>query len=360
MSILSANQNRYLWASAPSDDYGADAVEDDVLDADADRVWQDVRSMEINTTGETVHVPRQRGSVSGNKHGFIKGACEVSGELPLLPYISADDQIPHNDAMLKAMGLTPDLDTTDEATYTISTAAQPDATVYKYQRQLEDDDWRLMVARGLRCDGSFTFETNSEPMVSVADGLASYYSLSDPAAFIDNTTGEASLLKDGSTDVASLAEGSEFFADQDPLMCVDLGFTLGSTSHVISACEINLNWTVDRIDAVTGAETFIKALLTRDDSDSRIGGSFTLADYTATILNDLIDQMEDGSEAALELIASNGTDQVTMTLGQVQIGVLESSTNGNLSTYDIPFFANGDWSDLGADNDLELLFDAAP
>ncbi|MFP4598051.1 MAG: hypothetical protein ACLFVJ_07355 [Persicimonas sp.] len=355
MSLMFNNQNRYLWSSASS--YGDDAVEDNVLDTDADRIWQDVRNIDITPTGEVVHVPRQRGSAAGNKHGFIKGMCEVSGEVPLQPYISASDQISYNDAILKMMNFEPDLSVSDEATYTLKTKAQADATIYKYLRNVEGDKQRLLTAIGTRANGNFTFETNAEPIIGIDSGLARYNALTDPAEFID-TDGAAALLKDGSTTVTALSTGEEKFADVDPLMCSGMTLTVGGTEHTVSATNLDLAWTVDTIEAITGDSTLRKVILTRDDSDSRPNGSFSLVDFTDAILNDIITKYQNGEELALVLTADNGTDQITMTMGQVQLGVPEAGSNGNLRQYDIPFHLNGDWSDLAGDNDISLLFDA--
>lgn len=354
--LLSQNE-RILWASEST--YDTDAVEAILTDGDTDIIYQQARNVEITTEGETVHVPRPRGSASGNKHGFIKGRCAVSMEVPLLPFVGTTEQVPHYDAVLKAAGFVPDLGTATESTYSPSTKQSDSMTLYKFYRSAETDNWRLQVVTGLRLTGTVTINTNGEAYLSL-EGGGTYYSLSDPAEFFDPATGAIALLKDGLTAVTARVSGSEEIADQDPLVNINLTLTVDATERTMSALELDFAWTVTQVQATTGSATTVKHVLTRSNEDSRMSGSFSLADYTDTEINSLIDDFEAASEIAGSLVlggVESGDDRITLTMPKMQIGIGSMSDSDGVYSFDWPFMLNGDWSDLAGDNELTIKYD---
>lgn len=353
MGLLLTNNRRTLWAAESA--YDTDAVEADILtDGDADLVWQQVRSLDITPEGAQVGTNRLRGSHSGTKHAFIKGRCAISGEIPLTPYISGSAQVPYSDAILQACNLIPDLSTPSESTYSPKTVNSSSATIYQYHRSAEDANWRLQVVTGARFTPTFQFGVGEEPFIAL-DGGGTYTRITDEAAFVDSS-GAAALLKDGSTPVTARAAGTELVADQAPLTCSEITITIGGTQYVCANLELALNWDVGQKEAITGAEQTVKHVLTR--ADTRIGGSFSLVDYTAAALTQLLEDYEDDSEVSATIVCDNGTDEVTFTMPKMQFGVPAGSDNGGTLNFDVPFFLNGNWSSLAGDNDFTILFDA--
>lgn len=351
--LLSTNEFVTLWADEST--YGTDAVEAILTDASADLVHQDVRSLEITPEGDPVGTTRARGSHSGTKHAYVKGRCAISGEIPLTPYIDASTQVPYNDAVLRAMNLQPDLGTASQSTYTPTTVNNDSLTVYKYLRNVESANWRLFAVTGARLSGVFNFEVGSEPYISF-EGGGTYTRLTDEAAFIASD-GSIALLKDGSTPVTARVGGTEKVADQAPLTCVAMTITIGGTSYSVQSLTLDLGWDVTQKEAVTGSEQTIKHVLTRGD-DARISGEFALSDYTAAALKQLLEDYEDNSEVSTTVVMDNGTDEVTITMPKMQFGTLGMSDDGGTLNVTMPYFLNGDWSTLAADNDFSILYDA--
>lgn len=354
--LLLSENKRYLWASETT--YGVDAVQAILQDATKDIIYQQVRNLDIVPEGAVVHVPRVRGSSGGNRSGFIQGKCNVSGEIPLTPFIGAASPVPYSAPILKAMNLKETI-VGETSTYTPSTAQQASVTIYEFTRAAETNKWRLMVVTGVRLSGNLTFSPRSEPIINI-EGGGHYYRLSDAAAFFDSD-GKIVLQKDGTTAVPARDGGSEFIADQDPLMCQGLGVQAESANLTVSEMTLTLNTTVTEIESISGDSTISKFVVTRSNQDSRIGVGFNLSDYTEAVMDFFLDEYETAGEFELTAALDSGSGKVSLAMGKVQIGIPAGSANNNVMQFEIPGFLNEDVSTgLLGDNDFELKFEASP
>lgn len=353
--ILENNQ-RVLWASESTEN--TDAVESILTDDSKDIIYQQTAGpVEVTPEGEIIEVDRPRNSQSGVASGFVKGRCSVSFSIPLTAFESEDAQTPHYAPVLKAMNLSEDLSTTGEAHYAPATEQQDSMTMYVYERQAHGD-WRLWVVTGIRLTGTFSLETKGQWMLEV-EGGGSYTSLKDPATFFDSD-GSLALQKDGSTDVVERATGTEKVLDQELMIARSMTATYGGTDQEISSAELDMNWTISQTESVQSEAATVRHFVTRDASGSRIGGGYDLSDYTDQILNDHIDDYEAANEKELVFEASNSEGLINLTAGQVQIGIPEKNASDNLIQWQVPYFLNGDFSDLAGDNDFDLTYKAAP
>src|SRR5690554_364470 len=296
--LILSNNARYLWAAEAV--YGQDAVDIILKNGARDIIYQQTTGITITPEGEAVHVARERGSGSVSRHGFIKNRAAIAGEIPLQGFISTTDQVPHADAILQAMGLKVDLTTASKSTYSPETAETGSVTIYKFERLAESSKWRLTVVTGVRLTGSLTVAMNAEPIISI-EGGGTYTTMGEAKNFFA-TDGSIALQKDGTTPVVARTTGDEIIADQDPMMCVGMSVTVGSTARTVSAIELSLNSTVTALGAVTGAASTVRHVHTRGNQGSRIGGSFTLADYGDAEIDGFINDYEAANEMSASVV----------------------------------------------------------
>lgn len=362
MSELSSRYARVIAASEST--YGTDAVNTILTTATADIVYQDLRNFEINPVRTPVEINRVRGSHSGVAHKTIADHCTVTCEIPLSAWVSgsAGEEAPYYSPFLKAMNLKETVVSATSATYNPATVNQSAITVYGYEINLEDNNSRLTYATGVRGNGTLQFAVNEEAYVSF-EGMGIYGGeISAPAAFFNATTGAAALLKDGSTSVTARTTGTEAYANKTPIVCTGMTFSFGGTDYDVKSVEMGLNWTASPKSIINAASNVTKVLLTRGEG-SRIGGSFELLDGSQ--ISDMISSMSADTEAQLiirlvEGDGSSGSGRITITLPKVQLGPPTKGDDSGMRTYSVPWFANGTWTSLPADNDFTMVFDEVP
>lgn len=355
MSELSAN--RFVILAAVEATYGTDAVATVGTTATADIIHHDVRDLMIMPGREIFAPTRRRASAAGVAHVSFAQDCEVTCEIPMTGKAAsgAGNEEPYYAPLLKAAGFTVAVVSDTSATYTLETSGQDSATIYRFQRNLEDANYRLQVATGVRWSATINAAVNEEASMSL-EGRGLYTAesqLTDPAAFF-NSDGEWSLLKDGSTSVTARTTGAEVGVNKTALGCKGITLTYNSVAMPVASIEINCNWTVDTVNTMQGSSTAKKQLLTMGDA-ARIEGSFDLQDGDAA-LEALIDAFEADTEAAISLVLTDGTDTITISMPKVQIGQYSEGSNGNVRTYTWPFFANGNWASLAGDNAISIAY----
>lgn len=347
--------NRYRVVVASESTYGTDAVNTILTTATADIIYQDVRACSILNTRVLFNPTRQRAQNSGVRHITFSDMSAVEMEVPLTGKVGAGagDEAPYYDPIWSMLGFKSTVVSTTSCTYTPSTVQQSAASIYKWTRNAEDANWRLQYTTGVRGTATLSLAVNEEAYLSVsANGL--YQELMTDAAAFFNSSDEAALLKDGSTAVTARTTGTEVQVDKTALGCKQMTITYNGTTLPISNMEINFNRTQDMVRTVNGTETVSKVILTVADA-TRIEGSFSLQDGDAAF--DLVrDALAGDTEYALSVALTDGTDTITISMPKVQIGVYSEAANGQLRTFDVPFFLNGDWSSLTADNGISIAY----
>lgn len=359
MSELSSRYARVIVASEST--YGTDAVNTILTTATADIVYQDLRNLEINPMRTVVEINRVRGSHSGVAHKTLADHCTVSCEIPLSGWISGDagEEAPYYNAFLKAMNLKETVVSATSATYNPATVAQNGLTIYAYEVNLEDNNSRLTYCTGVRGNGTLNFALGEEAFISF-EGMGIYQSeISAPAAFFNASTGAAALLKNGSTAVtARSGGGTEVYANKAPIICTGMTFEVGGTTYDIKSLDLGLNWTTTPKSIINASSNVRKVLLTRGEG-SRIGGSFELLDGDQ--ISDMITKMSADTEATMSIVlvegdGSTGSATITISLPKIQLGPPTKGDDSGMRTYSVPFFANGTWTSLPADNDFTIVY----
>lgn len=359
---MSETSSRYTRVIAASEtDYGVDEVNLILTTATRDIVYQNLRNVSIQPVLNPIEINRTRGSHSGVPHKVIKNQVTVSCEIPLTGWVSGDagEEAPSYAPFLKAANLREVIVAATSATYNPATVNQASMTLYVYEMDLETATQRLTVVTGVRGNLTFNFNLDGECFATF-EGIGIYNGeQSVSAAFFNATTGAAALLKDGSTAVTARTTGTETVGNTDPVMATDMTFTTAAAEpYRIGALTLGTNWGVTPVQSINSSANTHKVLLTRGDA-SRIGGSFTLND--GDVQDDLIDRYESADADAMNIVAtggdgSSGQPTITIVAPAAQIGPATKGDNAGVRTYDVPWFANGTWTGLTADNDFTLVY----
>lgn len=352
MSELSANRHEVLVAVEST--YGTDAVEPILTDGTQDIIHQDLRNVSVIAQVEAFAPPRQRGSASGVKSAHFLTQTDVVLEVPLLGKrgAGAGNEAPYYNDLLRACGLSETINAGVSSVYQPQTCEQVSVTIYDAQRNLEDALYRLIWTSGVRMNAVFNFELNAEAYVTMTGAGLYQQQLSDPAAYLVGSAWD--LLKDGVTNVAARTTGTELQVDQTIMGCRNMSVTYGGVVMPIESMTLDLGWTNDLLNTVNGSTTLTKSLLTRGDG-GRMTGGFNLQD-TDQAYELLRDALTGATEAALQVTISDGTNTITFDLPKVQILATAPGAAGNVRVWDVGFAANGDWSTLGADNELVITY----
>lgn len=351
MGVLDFNNYVVVVASEPGP-APSNAVDTLLGDDAADVVYLDVSDCQITLQGETVGSDMRRATNDGVRHAFIKGMANVTITFPLRAFAGAGLP-PYYDPIFQAGNLEPTVDNGD-VIYRKRTKQLAAMTVHKYIRDTESDNWRLQVATGVRGGLVFNFEQGTEPTVTFT-GTGQYFALSAADEFIDPSTGEIALQSDGVTPVVARTTGDFLYADQDPMTCTNMGVAIGGTNFGVSAFELNTAYEVTDLMTVNGSTQRSRGLVGRP-SDGRGNGSLTLVDYDDVSQQQAIDSTASAQEWAFSATIANGDGSIALAAPKLQQGQYEHSANGNFVQYDLPYFLNGDYSDLAGDNEFTLTY----
>ncbi len=365
MTDLSTQRRRCIAASEST--YATDAVATALTTNTADIVYQDVRSIDITPTRVQVDLPRARGSHSGTRHKTVANATSVSADVAMTGWVSdtAGEEDPDHAVWLKGAGFNETIVSTTSSTYNLATVQQAAVSAYALHREVDGTGWRLDTTRGARGNAAFEFASNEEARYTW-EGMGLYDDeLSASAAFV-GSDGAIALLKDGSTAVTARSTGEEKYADSDNiLICRNITVTVNSNPWPVSNITFATGWTVSLKEVATGTAGVSKVFLTRaDDGGSRPGGSFTLVDAD-TAMDDMLAKLKDAGEFAVTIVltagdGSAGSARCTITMPKCQIGLPTRQDSNGLLAHEVPYFANGDWTDLAGDNGVSFKFDEVP
>lgn len=359
--MLSFNDFVVLWASendAAENNVPYDAVEAILTDGAADVIYQDATEVNIEPVGDMVGGNTRRGSNDGKRQAFIKQMCNVSITVPLRAF-AGSGEAPFYDPVLQAGNLEPEVDGTS-VVYTKKTRNTPAMTVYKIYRDLLSDDWRLRVATGVRGNITINIDVEAEPTISF-EGTGQYSDLSLPAEFIDPTTGQVALLKDGITAVTARTTGTFSQADQGPMTCTNIDASLNdgdgfNAAILFQTLDMNLGFGVADLTPVQGEATRRRGILTRGQGESTTG-SASVVDYDPAFLTEVITGITESKEYALSIGLQNGEGAVTIAGPKMQLLRESEADNSGTIQYDIPYRLNGDWGDRAvADNELTITY----
>lgn len=360
MSEILARQKVLLLAAEAT--YGTDGVAAILTDEDADIVYQNAVEPTLEPAYQVIERSYARASVAGARHQIIKDLANLSFTIPFGPRrgTGAGNETPWYDMVLGALNLREAIVSGTSATYNLSTRAQQALTAYLFERNAEDDNWRLKRAVGCRGTATLKGEVGQDVMLECAMVGKFVSKVSAAAEYFDPDTGEIQYLADGSTAVTARSGGSELIVPNDPYQLVSASLALGAQAIPIDKFELSTNWTADPRKLATADPITSKVILTRADS-GRVTGTFGFVDGAAA--HDAVrDAIEAGTEAqlTLTLVDASGTHRCRILAPKCQLLPWAMAARGGMAGHDVPFALNGDLSALSWDNDMTIVFDAVP
>jgi hypothetical protein len=362
MAGIYSNQKRLIVASEAT--YGTDQVDVIFGDGATDIIYQDVSAPVLTPNREILEIERARSSQSGTAHQSVARDADFTCVVPMTGRegSGSGEEAPYWSPFLLASGFAETVVSSTSATYTLSTAQSSGMTVYLYH-ELESGEQRLQRSVGVRGNLDMTLEVGQEAKATFT-GKGRYVDfLSDAAQFFNATTKAAALEADGSTAVTARTSGAEKYAEGPIMVVRSATVTVNSNTWCLSGFSFSTNWNLyERLCASASGGTLEEVKLTRAPG-SRAGGEFSLDTDSETVIDDFIDQYEQANEIAFSFVlsagdGSSGSARLTMSASKAQIGAPSMSDQGGLVAFGIPYFLNGDWSDLVADDDITITFDA--
>ena len=339
--------------SPPSPGEAYDAVEALLTDEEADVVYFDTFEDDhiIEKDTETIGSDIVRGSSDGTRHAVLKNGADVSFEFPLRAQTDAGEP-PVSAPVLQGAGFEMEIDA-DDVIFTRSTKNPPAFTIYEYQRSAYTDNWRLEVATGVRGSISANLDNESEARISF-DGRGNFHEITDEAEFIDVTSGEVALLKDGSTAVTERTTGEFVQPKLAPMPCRDMVAEFDTDTYEFSEMEVDVNHEQDDTMTVTGSSGRSSGGTSRG-ADARTEGSLELVEYNETRVSDVRDKAYGGDVFVMNVGLRNGDGEIDITSDNAQFLPWDKTTNGNFRAYSIPFRLNGSHN-LVTDDELIITF----
>ena len=340
-----------VYVIEPEATYGVDAVNAAYVAND------DVVYLAINNGGDITPIgapftpDRARASQDGVASSFVKSHSELNLPIPMTAGIGTANT-PNYAALLKACGFIETIGASS-TTYVLGTSCADSVTVYKYTRNLTDNQWRLKKATGCLLNMSLGSAPGEEPVLTMAGQGASFFDLSAPAAYFD-ASGEPALDGDGDSITYTGAATAD---DAQRLLCV--GGTITYNSGVVPASTVTLDIAMSVAPIMTQQGNPIAARIIRARSGvSPANGSIGVesTDLMAAY-DDIAAAVLSNEVATLSLLFKGSTKKVTATINvQFSDRLAERDNNGAVG-FDAPFIAVGKFGvHPFGDNAVQLVY----
>lgn len=352
--ILSSSYSAYLVALEST--IGTDAV-DAAITANSALVYQAINSGgTIRPAPEYERQPTARASQSGVRSSFIAAHSEISLPVPMREGVGTDF-IPEYVDLMKMAGYSV-ASGTGTTTCTLQTANDQFGTIYKYQRNLSNNNWRLRRALGSLLTMDVAGQVGQEPVATFTGQSANHAQWTANRAYF-NADDEPALDFAGS---AYTYTGAATASAADPFLCENMTLTYNGVTLPAQSFNFASNMRVEPMNNMVTADT-IAARIGRDRADGSnavLSINFDMTDLGAA-LDDIFAAYQVDEEAAVALTLNNGTSRLRLALAAVQPRLPIESANGPAMNWDVEFHVNGDFATAPfADNGVIWTFDAAP
>ena len=352
--------NHHVWAAVEESTYGTDAV-GAAIDANDDLTYLPFLSgSQIKPSPNYYRPNQQRAGQDGIAFTTVENGCSWTLNAPMRGGIGSAFT-PAVNFLLKACGFGEDTSGGTSSVYTIQTANDSSFSIWHWARNLTNNNLRLQ--RSLGCVGNLSVsgEIGIEATIAASgQGINSGEWTVDRAYF--NASDEPALDEAGSsvtyTGAASLDAGER-------LICKSVTMTVGGTVYPCSAWNFDLAFAVGALGTQTGTYLPERIVRTRGD-DANVSGNLALsmaaasaANYGAA-LDDVLTKYAASTEAALQIVLTGSSAQVTIDMPKIQLQRPEEREDNGAISWDVGFTANGDFgSSLFGENGVVITYDAA-
>jgi len=331
--------------------YNTDAV-NAAINADDNITYLAVNNgSDITPVGAPFTPDRARASQDAVPSTFVKSHSELTLNVPMTAGVGSANT-PSYGALLKACGFDESVSGTT-TTYTLKTECADSATVYKYQRNLTDSEWRLKKATGVLLNMSLGSTAGEEPVLSMAGQGASYSDLSTPAAYFDSS-GEPAL--DGTGSAVTYA-GTASADAGERLMCVGGTITYNSAAVPASTVTLDVAMSVAPINTQQGDPLAVRIIRARSGVSPANGQVGVEPSDNMAAYDDIAAAVLANEVATLTLVFKGATRKATVTANvQFSDRLTERDSNGAMG-FDAPFIVVGNFSAHPfGDNSLSITY----
>lgn len=330
MSFLSS---RYGVAMVASEDtYGTDEIDADLND-NTDVVYQLFESCTINETGTVLRPAVVRATHDNVEHAYIKNGATVSIAGYLTGKIGNAGTAPDYAAVLKAANLKETVNASTSVVYNTQTERQAGMTVVKHDFEVDTTKSRLKLTTGVQGNVSFTMAANDFAKFSFEGTGITFQEHTDDEQFFEASTGKP-LLDNGADSVTYT--GTYGYSAKDPIVCKSMTVTVGGTTYNVSNISIDVAFSTGTLDTVNGATTYSQVFNTRG-GDAPVTGSFQLVS-SGTDYDDVLSKFPAGTAAAGVFTVTDGTDTISFSIPNMQLGTPGGADVNGIAAYEIPFF----------------------
>lgn len=312
--------------------YGTDQIDADLI-ANNDVVFQLVEGCTVTPIGTIVRPAIIRATHDVSEHVYIENGASVSMSGLLTGKESTAGDPPEYAAVLKASNFAETIVGATSATYNTATVRQDGMTVYKHEFGLDGTESRLTHTEGVQGNISFSLEANNFAKWAFSGTGSSFNKPTDDLQYFEASSGKPLLDVDGAGITYTGAYG---YSAKSPMICKSMTVTAGGTTYNVSTVNIDVAFGTGTLDTVNGVTTYAQIFNTRGD-DSPVTGSFLLVSSGADY-DDVLSKWPAGTASALVFTVTDGTDTISFSIPNAQLGDPSGGDVSGVRTYEIPFF----------------------
>lgn len=329
-NFLSSNYGLVMFATEAT--YKTDQIDAD-LNANTDVTYQLVEECTVTPTGTIVRPAIIRATHDVSEHAYIQNGASVTMSGLLTGKESAAGDPPEYAAVLKAANLEETIAASTSATYNAATVRQAGMTVCKHEFGVDGTESRLTFTTGVIGNISFNLTANTYATWSFNGTGCEFNAPSADLQYFEASTGKPLLDNGGG---AVTYTGNYGYSSKSPMICKSMTVTVGGTTYNVSNVNIDVAFGTGTLDTVNGATTYSQVFNTRGD-DAPVTGSFQLVSSGADY-DDLLSKWPAATAAALVFTVTDGTDTISFSIPNAQLGDPSNGDVNGIRAYDIPFF----------------------
>jgi hypothetical protein len=318
--------------------YGTDKVGADLV-ANEDLVY-----LAINNGGDIVPASvdfqpdRARASQDGVSSSFIEDMCEVNLPVPMKAGVGTANT-PYYSALLKAAGFVESVGASS-TTYTLGTSNAASASVWKFQRNLTNSNWRLKRALGAVLNMALSSAPGEEPVLTFAGMGANYDDFTTDRAYF-GTDGQPDLDASGGSITYT---GTASRDDAERLLCVGATITYNSGTVPSSSFSIDAALAIAAIKTQNADPLSVRITRSRAGVSPANGVVGIETTDNAAAYDDIRAAAAANEVATLSVVYQGATRKVTISVRIQFVGrPTERSSNGAMG-FDASFIVVGDFA----------------
>lgn len=355
--MLSSQYSAYL--AVKEDTYNTDAV-DAAITANEDLVYQAVETAGALTPDERYEVPAQaRPGEAAVKGSHIPTFGGINLPMFVRGGVGANFE-PENAWAFECAGWRKITNAGTSTVFTLGHRCDESATIYKYQRNLLDNNWRLARALGVIGQLNFSLANpGAELMMTLEGNSTNYPEWTIERAYFDSDD-EPALAYDGSsysyTGAATAAAGTR-------IQCIGATATYDGVDMPLESAQFQQSMSVAVLESILQAESTGSRVSRQrpDDSAMVLNLAFNMSDDTpGAFFAEALAGYQADEVAAVQFRFANATHRFTLDFPAVQLRRPTERPNGESMAWNMIGIVTAPTSTPFGEGAAVATFDAAP